>query len=172
MAARKRDNGESSDEQVEILRAIWNEMKALNARVDKTNACLDQTNARLDETNARLDAVRTELKVEIAGLRSELRDEMGSLRNRVVESEGRLATATTTLSGNVQELSGLIRGARSIARTQIGPPLQCQRDPKPEGFGQAPFAERSPFAQPILWWRRIRFGGIGGGPETRAGAGA
>jgi len=57
------------DEQVEILKANWNEMKALNARVDQTNARVDQTNARLDQINARLDALRAELREEIDGLR-------------------------------------------------------------------------------------------------------
>ena len=81
--AKKRSNG-GSDEHVEILRAIWNEMKALNARIDKTNE--------------RLDAVREDLKNDFNGL-----------HRRVVESEVRLATVTTQLSSDVQELSGLIR---------------------------------------------------------------
>lgn len=57
-------------EQTELLRAIWNEMKALGsnlgARIDRTNSRLDavvetmdrrfgETNDRLDQTNARLD---------------------------------------------------------------------------------------------------------------------
>jgi predicted nucleic acid-binding Zn-ribbon protein len=73
-----------SDEQVEILRMIWNEMKALNSQVG--------------QTNERLDAVRVELKGEV-----------DALRGRVLESEVRLATATTQLSSDVQELTGLIR---------------------------------------------------------------
>ena len=85
-------------QQVELLRAIWNEMKALNGRVD-------QTNARLDQTNLRLDAVRTELREEFDGL-----------RRRVVESEVRLATVTTQLSADVQALSGLIREWREEHR--------------------------------------------------------
>jgi hypothetical protein len=48
MATKKKRNGskrgQPGDEQVTILRAIWNEMKALNARVEKTNERLDQTN--------------------------------------------------------------------------------------------------------------------------------
>lgn len=94
---KKRSNG-GSDEQVEILRAIWNEMKALNARIDKTNE-------RLDKTNERLDAVREELKNDFNGL-----------HRRVVESEVRLATVTTQLSSDVQELSGLIRDWRTEHR--------------------------------------------------------
>jgi hypothetical protein len=101
VAARKRRNG-PAHEQVELLRAIWSEMKALNARAD--------------QTNVRLDAVRVELKEEIDALRTEVKQEIGGLRNRVVESEVRLATATTALSGNVQELSGLIREWREEHR--------------------------------------------------------
>ncbi|HVS62678.1 MAG TPA: hypothetical protein VMT85_04135 [Thermoanaerobaculia bacterium] len=59
---------------------------------------MDETNARLVQTKFGLDAVRTELK-----------DELDSLRRRVVEPEERLATATTQLSADVQELSGLVR---------------------------------------------------------------
>ena len=86
------------NEQVEILRAIWTEMKGLNARVD-------QTNARLDQTYARLDAVRTEF-----------REEIDTLRRRVVESAVPLATATTQLAAEVQSLSGLIREWREEHR--------------------------------------------------------
>ena len=107
--ATKRPGGDSGAEQVRILRAIWTEPKALNARVD-------QTNARLDQTNARLDAVRTELRSEIEGLRHELRDEIDGLRRRVVESEVRLAIATTQISSDVQALSGLIREWREEHR--------------------------------------------------------
>jgi outer membrane murein-binding lipoprotein Lpp len=95
MAGRKKNGSKdpsSTDEQVAILRAIWNEMKALNARVDKTNE--------------RLDAVREELKSEV-----------DSLRRRGVESEVRLATVTTQLSTDVQELSGLIREWREEHRS-------------------------------------------------------
>ncbi len=77
-----------SDEQTELLRNIWNEMKALGqnlgkridrtnerleavgkelgARIDDTNARLDQTNARLDQTNARLGSVEEVLR-DLAG---------------------------------------------------------------------------------------------------------
>src|SRR5581483_8528370 len=50
------------DEQVELLRAIWNEMKALNGRVDGTNGRLDETNARLEQTNARLEQTNARLE--------------------------------------------------------------------------------------------------------------
>lgn len=91
MARRARNGNAGGGEQVELLRAIWAEMKALNARVDLTNQ--------------RLDAVRHELK-----------DEIDQLRRRVVESEVRLATATTQLAGDVQTLTGLIREWREEHR--------------------------------------------------------
>jgi len=103
VASRKKNGRESSDEQVELLRGIWNEMKGLNSRVD--------------QTNVRLDAVRTELKGEIGALRVELKSEVEALRRRVVESEVRLATATTQLSTDVQGLSGLIREWREEHRS-------------------------------------------------------
>jgi chromosome segregation ATPase len=108
--AGKRVGTGGGGEGIRILRAIWNEMKALNARVD-------QTNARLDLTNTGLDAVRTELRGEIEALRRELRDEVDGLRRRVVESEVRLATVTTQLSSDVQALTGLIREWREEHRT-------------------------------------------------------
>ena len=100
------------NEQVEILRAIWTEMKGLNARVDQTNARLDQTNARLDQTNARLDQTYARLDA----VRTEFREEIDTLRRRVVESAVPLATATTQLAAEVQSLSGLIREWREEHR--------------------------------------------------------
>jgi chromosome segregation ATPase len=113
LAMTKRTRRGDGDEQVELLRNIWNEMKALKASLEsqleatrrEIGERIDQTNARLDQTNGRLDAVR-----------EELRDEMDGLRRRVVESEVRLATATTQLSSDVQQLSGLIREWREEHR--------------------------------------------------------
>lgn len=66
----------SDAEQTEILRAIWNEMKALgqslggridalrtevSSRIDQTNARLDQANARLEKTNERLGGAEQRL---------------------------------------------------------------------------------------------------------------
>src|SRR5689334_649664 len=100
--ASKKGNG-SKDEHLEVLRAIWNEMKGLNARIDKTNE--------------RLDAVRVELKSENEALRRELHDDDDALRRRMVESEVRLSTVVTKLSSDVQELSGLIREWREEHRS-------------------------------------------------------
>jgi uncharacterized protein YlxW (UPF0749 family) len=92
MAKQRRPKVPSEDPQLAVLRAIFEEMKLLNARVERTNE--------------RLDAVRTDVT-----------DELDHLRRRVVESEVRLATATTQLSGDVQTLSGLIREWREEHRS-------------------------------------------------------
>lgn len=110
---RRRGNGEH----IELLRAIWNEMKAVKASLEsqleatrrELGARIEQTNARLDQTNARLDAVREEIK-----------DEMDGLRQRALESEVRLATATTQLSSDVQQLNGL--SGRGASKTALSAP--------------------------------------------------
>lgn len=59
------------DVQTQILREIWNEMKALNSRVDKTNAELARTR---DDLTGKIDELRvdltTKIEVETRGLRT------------------------------------------------------------------------------------------------------
>ena len=113
MMPTRKKTGVKRDEHLEVLRAIWGEMKILNGRIEQTNARLDQTNIRLEavrsELKGEISALRSEIKEEIGALRSELKEEIDGLRHRVVESEVRLATATTQLSHDVQELTGLVR---------------------------------------------------------------
>jgi len=107
-------------EQTELLRAIWNEMKALGsnlgARIDRTNNRLDavvdtmdrrfgETNARLDQTNARLDQSNERLGLvegvlrELAGqqvilgrfVRNLVDADIGDLRTRLARVEAKLA---------------------------------------------------------------------------------
>jgi chromosome segregation ATPase len=118
------------DEQVEILRAIWNEMKSLNGRVNTTNSRLDETNSRLDETNSRLEEtnsrlydLRDELKAEIGALRvetkaeiRELRAELNVVHNRSVDRDLRLATSLAELSRDVRELTLLVHDWRDEHR--------------------------------------------------------
>lgn len=108
--------GSFNDEQTEILRGMWSELKSLNHRIDGTNDRLDRTRVDLA---AEISTLRSELKGEIGTLRAELRDEIASVRDyadetrkRVIESEMRLATAVTSLSHDVQELSGALRKSR------------------------------------------------------------
>jgi hypothetical protein len=84
----------ADNEQVEILKLIWGEMKALNQRIEGVR----------DE----LVAVRTELKAEIAAIRAELKADMDVLRRRMTESEIRVASAVTDLAGETRSLSSLI----------------------------------------------------------------
>jgi predicted nucleic acid-binding Zn-ribbon protein len=100
---------QENNEQTELLRNIWNEIKSVNqnlsSRIDQTNERLDLMNKelrgeiasskidlgrRIDQTNERLDSVRSELIT------------------RMTESEIRLATATNELALNVRSLSGII----------------------------------------------------------------
>ncbi len=97
----------SSEEQVEILRLIWSEMKALNGRIDGVR----------DDLHKELTSGRVELKTELAALRSELRAEDDATRRRLTETEVRLATAVTELSGETRALASLIRDWREEHRT-------------------------------------------------------
>jgi hypothetical protein len=117
------------DEQVEILRAIWNEMKGLNGRVNATNAQLEQTTARLelnsarleqriDQTNARLEKGFGELRAEMVGIRGDLdRVHRGS-----VDRDIRLGTAITELGRDVRELTHLAHDWRDEHRLDRAAP--------------------------------------------------
>ncbi|MBI3185217.1 MAG: hypothetical protein HYZ28_24025 [Myxococcales bacterium] len=84
----------ANGEQLEVLRAIWNEMKAVKASLERELLATRQDlGARIDQTNLKLEEVRREL-----------RDEIDSVRRRMIESETRLATATTELSADVRDL--------------------------------------------------------------------
>jgi hypothetical protein len=103
------------NEQVEILREIWKEMKGLNGRVtntnsqlEKANASLDQTNVFLDQTNMRLDELGAELKEELSGVRaviSVLRVDLDLLHRRSVDRDMQLAALLTELAGEVMRSS-------------------------------------------------------------------
>src|ERR1035438_2240582 len=123
------------DEQVELLRGIWNEMKALNGRVDATNVAL----------NDGLGGLRAELHDGLGGLRAELHDEIGTLGaklhqaigglgsefkekvfaprphltteiRRNVDRDLRLGTAVAELSLDVRELTGIVHAWRDEHR--------------------------------------------------------
>ena len=122
------------DEQVEILRAIWNEMKALNGRVTTTNSRLDDLKLEVigvrSELKSEIGDLRSELKSEIGELRSDLRSEVGSLRSemsgmrqdidlvhrRSVERDMRLGTALAELSHDVRDLTHVVHDWRDEHR--------------------------------------------------------
>jgi hypothetical protein len=97
------------DEQVELLRGIWNEMKAVNGRIDTTNAVLRT------ELKGEIGALRSELKGEIGALRAGLTDfrtelvqEIDMVHRRSVERDLRLAASLSELSLDVRELTGVV----------------------------------------------------------------
>jgi hypothetical protein len=123
------------DEQVELLRGIWNEMKALNGRVDATNVALnDGLGGLRAELHDGLGGLRAELHDEIGtlgaklhqaigGLRSEFKEEFFALRTdlkteirRNVDRDLRLGTAVAELSLDVRELTGIVHAWRDEHR--------------------------------------------------------
>jgi len=95
---------------IEILQGIREEGRQTNLRLDETNRRLDEglraTNEGLHATNDRLDAMRAELS------------------QRIVESEIRTATALTALSGDVRELTAVLRQTQDL-RPRV---TQCEED--------------------------------------------
>ncbi len=97
----------SNDQQTEILRLIWQEIKALKSSFETR---LDATR---EELSSRLDATREELSSRI----DETNERLDAQHRRTTESEMRLATATTQLAGDVQGLTGIIQQWREDHRT-------------------------------------------------------
>ena len=86
---------ETGNSELEVLRAIWGEMKALRTSFrEELETTRTEIAGRVDITNSSLDS---------------LKGEFDSLRRRVTESEVRLATATAELATESRELTHLIR---------------------------------------------------------------
>ena len=95
------------DEQVELLRGIWNEMKALNGRVDTTNE-------RLVSVERGLDSVRDEMHTGFRGLS----ERIDAVHERSVRGDLRIATSLATLTSEVREMKELSwSGTMSTAPT-------------------------------------------------------
>jgi hypothetical protein len=80
------------DEQVELLRGIWNEMKALNGRVDTTNERLVGVERGLATTNEKLVDLDGGLSTRLDLLRDDLR----------------IATSLATLTSEVREMKEIV----------------------------------------------------------------
>jgi hypothetical protein len=123
------------DEQIELLRGIWNEMKALNGRIDTTTAALHEEIGGLrSEFKEEIGGLRSEFGEQLRGLRSEFKEEIGGLRSgfaedfllmradlkgeirRNVERDLRLGTAVAELSLDVRELTGIVHAWRDEHR--------------------------------------------------------
>ncbi len=108
------------DEQVELLRGIWSEMKGLNGRVDTLNGRVDTLNESL---RREMGALRSEFGEQLGGLRTEIKGEIGELRidlkveaRRNVERDLRLGTTIAELSLDVRELTGIVHAWRDEHR--------------------------------------------------------
>src|ERR1019366_497046 len=122
------------DEQVELLRGIWNEMKALNGRVDATNVAL----------NDGLGGLRAELHDGLGGLRAELHDEIGTLGAKLHQAIGGLR------SGVKEEFFALRLDPRGARRTGIPAARRARR------AGPVPLSRRSLYRPMPLIGRRGR----------------
>ena len=101
----------NNDEQTEILRNIWNDMKALNGRID-------QTNARLDRNN---ETVKHELGV--------LGGRVDAVGDRVDGVCERLDSLTERVDGISERLDGLTLEVRAVrTATQSGFELFARND--------------------------------------------
>ncbi|HEY3355801.1 MAG TPA: hypothetical protein VGQ83_21290 [Polyangia bacterium] len=103
----------ASHEQTELLRNIWNEMKALGQNL---GGRIDQTNARLDQTNAGLEDVRTELGGRIDALGGRL----DGLERTVAEGQLRV-------SQELGELAGAVRGVTDLLRERAAKAARLKR---------------------------------------------
>jgi ABC-type transporter Mla subunit MlaD len=102
---RKKPDPPDGDDAVLILRGIWAETKALNARIDRTRedlvAAIQQTNQRIDQTNGRLDQANGRL--------DQLEQAVESLGRRQTETEVRLASELVAVARAVTEVRDLLR---------------------------------------------------------------
>jgi hypothetical protein len=103
-----------SDEQTELLRNIWNEMKALGQNL---GGRIDQTNTRLDQTNVRLDRLESEVK----DLRLDLNTMAGHMQS-LADQQVMLTRVVRTVVDRQDAQIGDIRErlARLEARQQPG----------------------------------------------------
>ena len=100
---------ETGGETVRILREIWNEMKALNGRVDRTNSGL-----------AELRGDVRELRGEV----HELRGDVGELRGDVQRLDGRMENLL--LGAHAQEHRDF---RERIVRLEVGVGIAPARQP-------------------------------------------
>ena len=102
-----------SDESVLILREIWNEMKALNGRVDRTNNGIEVTNQRLDQTNQRLDGLVVEVREGFRALRSDVQRLDGRIENLLLGAHAQEHLDFRERIVRLEVRAGIEAGARS-----------------------------------------------------------
>lgn len=85
-------------EQTELLRSIWNEMKALG---ENLGGRIDKTNERLDKTNERLESLETRVDTRLAGI------------------DGRLAVLEAHAAGTNERLDRVEGALHELATQQL-----------------------------------------------------
>ncbi len=97
------------DEQVELLRGIWNEMKALNGRIEKTNDGLAELRGEvrtgLAEVRGEVRTGLAEVRAEIGELRAEVRTDLTELRDRIDATHSRSVHRDMRLAGSISQLA-------------------------------------------------------------------
>jgi predicted nuclease with TOPRIM domain len=86
------------DEHLEVLRAIWSEMKGLNGRVNTINERLDDLRREL---KTEMGELRADFKTEVGELKTEmsvLRGDIDVVHRRSVDRDLHLGTSLTELS--------------------------------------------------------------------------
>jgi hypothetical protein len=118
------------DEQIELLRAIYGEMKGLNERVDTTNATL----------NREVGGLRVEVKGEIAGLRTDFDHHLAGLRSGLKEE---IAGLRTDFEHQLGGLRGEVKEGIGGLRTEFGHQLGGLRAEFKESLGDLRFDLKS-----------------------------
>ena len=109
---------QGNEETNAILRDMWNELKAMNGRIDQTNAelaktnaklkqtnaKLEQTNAKLEQTNAKLEQTRVELLAEIGVTNAKLDQTREELSAEIGVTNAKLDQTREELRSELVEL--------------------------------------------------------------------
>ena len=103
----------SDNEQTELLRNIWNQIKqldrSLGQRIDATNERLDATNERIDAAHRELTAFKEQVTEGLASVRSEIggvRVEVGGLRTAMHAGFELVARGDAQRDRAIDELRG------------------------------------------------------------------
>lgn len=106
------------DEQTELLRQIWNQIKQLDRNLGHK---IDQTNERLDQTNERLDQTREELGARIDQVRVDLSARIDQTNERIDQTNERLDQTIERLDHTNLRIDDLALDVRALrAATQVG----------------------------------------------------
>ncbi len=102
-----------TDEHLIALRGMWEEMKLLGRKIDRTNDRLDAVrtdlSARIDRTNDRLDAVRTDLSARIDAVSERIDGVRTEFVRVLADADIRLSTELLAVRQTLDGLNALLR---------------------------------------------------------------